>query len=450
MKRIYKLLILTGLGIACTALFFNTFVVEGAEILTIKEDTQLKSSPGEKSKTKTLILGGTKVERTGKQQGSWLEIKYGKFEGWIHADSVLTPEPVAQPVPNETELPQESVASTEAPVQTSQSMSPEILEVLRKKDEEINRLKQALVAQEAEVKSKTDMINQLTGEINALKVETTQFDQAGEGVSESQDEARNKIATLENQVVELQKALSDKSAELEALTVQNAGLTQQLAQEKPARNWSAYLTLILLILLVVLAIYTFRYRIPWNAAQREMESSEYLGAELEKREPSLSSMSVENRAWKELTATAGITEEERISRPTKKVITEEVTPTVAERDKDVHTRRIKPEPETDLGYTKEKATLGSRLATSKLGGGEESTLLEGRFDIRLSQVGDKKDKVLQMLSKVKGLVRSPEELISSAPCIIARNVDKPNAEKFRHYMSRVGATIELVKSEDES
>ncbi|HWP47645.1 MAG TPA: ribosomal protein L7/L12 [Candidatus Limnocylindrales bacterium] len=457
MRRVLKSSVLSlVLWVICLSLFVKVLEVEGAETLTVTKEAELKSAPQAGSKPKTVILRNTKVEWTGNRKGPWLEVRLPSgLQGWIQENSVSTPKSVIPSTPARTQPPPESV--TPSDIEAPKQPTPvDNLEELKKKYEaELDQFKQLLLerqneikAKDTELKSKDDTIAQLNQEIEALKTQLTRSNEAGKGVQGTLEEAQNKIKDLENQLSQIQKTLSDKTKEVETLSAQNASLKQQIAEGASGSSWSLYLIPILLGLLIGLAVYTFRYRVPREAIPKSGAPFQEFEGQTEKIKPSLTPDKIQGpmdqSSWKELAQTTGALEKEEPA----KTVKGEVAPTSYEKE-DPRTRRIpsEPEPKAEPVLTRGGATQSLSPSDSET---EEPQALSGeRFDIRLTKVGDRKDKVLQMLFKVKGLVRSPEELINSVPCTIARNVEKFNAEKFRHYMNRVGATIELVKSEEE-
>lgn len=458
MKRVLRSSVLSlVLWVICICFFLEGLEVASAETLTVTKEAELKSAPQAGSKPKTVILRNTKVEWTGNRKGPWLEVRLPSgLQGWIQENSVSTPKSVTPPTSARTQPTPESAPSAgiEAPKQPTPGDN---LEELKKKYEaELDQFKQLLIerqneikAKETELKSKDNTITQLNQEIETLKVQLAQSNEAGKGTQGSLEDAQNKIKNLESELSQIQKALSDKNKEVETLTVQNASLKQQIAEGTSGSSWPLYLIFILSGLLIGLAIYTFRYRVPRTTIQKPVISSQEFEGQTEKIKPVPSadktSGPTDQSSWKELAQTTGALEREDPSKITKG----EVAPPFPEKE-DPRTRRIPSEPESKAESMLPRGGAVTQSLSSLDSEVEEPQTLSGeRFDIRLVKVGDRKDKVLQMLFKVKGLVRSPEELINSVPCTIARNVEKFNAEKFRHYMNRVGATVELVKSEEE-
>lgn len=72
---------------------------------------------------------------------------------------------------------------------------------------------------------------------------------------------------------------------------------------------------------------------------------------------------------------------------------------------------------------------------------------QDRVSLALIEAGDHKDRVIHVLSKVKGLSMAPEQIVNSTPCTIAANVPRPLAEKLQGFLEQVGAMV-LLESED--
>lgn len=66
--------------------------------------------------------------------------------------------------------------------------------------------------------------------------------------------------------------------------------------------------------------------------------------------------------------------------------------------------------------------------------------------IKLSDVGNREEEVLKILSKIQGLTDTPERLVANVPCHISKEVPLPLAEKVKKYLEKVGAIIELEES----
>lgn len=74
--------------------------------------------------------------------------------------------------------------------------------------------------------------------------------------------------------------------------------------------------------------------------------------------------------------------------------------------------------------------------------------LHDHVSLELIDAGDHKDLIVQVLSKVKGLSMSPEQIVNSAPCTIAVNVPRGVAEKLRGFLEKAGAMVMLESEED--
>ena len=70
-------------------------------------------------------------------------------------------------------------------------------------------------------------------------------------------------------------------------------------------------------------------------------------------------------------------------------------------------------------------------------------------NLELSDAGSNTARVIQVLSKVNGLSMSPEEIVTSAPCIIAEDVPRAMAEKLQTFLEKAGATVELKQPGEE-
>ena len=68
--------------------------------------------------------------------------------------------------------------------------------------------------------------------------------------------------------------------------------------------------------------------------------------------------------------------------------------------------------------------------------------------LELIDAGDHKDRVVQVLSKVKGLSMPPEQIINSTPCTIASDVPKSLAEKLQSFLEKAGAMVMIESEED--
>lgn len=72
---------------------------------------------------------------------------------------------------------------------------------------------------------------------------------------------------------------------------------------------------------------------------------------------------------------------------------------------------------------------------------------QDRVSLALIETGDHKDRVIHILSKVKGLDMAPEQIVNSTPCTIAANVPRHLAEKLQGFLEQAGAMV-LLESED--
>ncbi len=72
---------------------------------------------------------------------------------------------------------------------------------------------------------------------------------------------------------------------------------------------------------------------------------------------------------------------------------------------------------------------------------------QDRVSLALIEAGDHKDRVIHILSKVKGLDMAPEQIVNSTPCTIAANVPRHLAEKLQGFLEQAGAMV-LLESED--
>jgi ribosomal protein L7/L12 len=72
--------------------------------------------------------------------------------------------------------------------------------------------------------------------------------------------------------------------------------------------------------------------------------------------------------------------------------------------------------------------------------------LQDRLDIILTTIDSKKDSVIQVLSKIHGLKRSPHQIVEQLPYTVGRHVSRETAQKIRAHLEKVGATIKLVPS----
>ena len=70
-----------------------------------------------------------------------------------------------------------------------------------------------------------------------------------------------------------------------------------------------------------------------------------------------------------------------------------------------------------------------------------------RVSIELIDAGAQKDRIAQILSKVKGLAMPPQQIVSSTPCTVATNVPRPIAEKLQGFLEQAGAMVMLESEE---
>ncbi len=79
--------------------------------------------------------------------------------------------------------------------------------------------------------------------------------------------------------------------------------------------------------------------------------------------------------------------------------------------------------------------------------------LEEHVSIELVDAGGHKDRVVMVLSKVKGLTMPPEQLVQHIPCTVATDVPRSLAEKLKEYLEKAGAMVmlegEQVEEEEE-
>ena len=69
----------------------------------------------------------------------------------------------------------------------------------------------------------------------------------------------------------------------------------------------------------------------------------------------------------------------------------------------------------------------------------------GKCTIELVQVGKNREHILHILSKIQGLAKSPEELIASTPCTLARGAEKQDAQNFQMLMQKFGAEVRVIE-----
>lgn len=73
---------------------------------------------------------------------------------------------------------------------------------------------------------------------------------------------------------------------------------------------------------------------------------------------------------------------------------------------------------------------------------------EERVSIELIDASENKDRVVQILSKVKGLSMTPQQIVNNIPCTVATDVPKPIAEKLQGFLEQAGAMVMLESEED--
>ena len=94
---------------------------------------------------------------------------------------------------------------------------------------------------------------------------------------------------------------------------------------------------------------------------------------------------------------------------------------------------IEPEYEPSLGHKQEPPRS------------QQPELKGPKYDIELVYVGDNKENIVELLSKIKGLTRSPQELVNIVPSIIARGAKENDAKNFQVVMKKLGADVRLIK-----
>jgi len=72
-----------------------------------------------------------------------------------------------------------------------------------------------------------------------------------------------------------------------------------------------------------------------------------------------------------------------------------------------------------------------------------------RVSIELIDAGDHKDRVVLVLSKVKGLTMPPQQIVRNTPCTVATNVPREIAEKLQDFLEKAGAMVMLEGGEAE-
>ena len=66
-----------------------------------------------------------------------------------------------------------------------------------------------------------------------------------------------------------------------------------------------------------------------------------------------------------------------------------------------------------------------------------------RVRLKMVDAGEFQPRVIQVLSKVKGLPQSPDELVNSTPCVIADDVPRSVAEKLQGFLEKAGARMQI-------
>lgn len=79
---------------------------------------------------------------------------------------------------------------------------------------------------------------------------------------------------------------------------------------------------------------------------------------------------------------------------------------------------------------------------------ENMNMAEDRVGIFLIDAGDHPDRVLVVLSKVKGLLMPPQQALKKTPCLFATNIPKSIAEKLQRFLQQAGATVALAEGDD--
>ena len=69
-----------------------------------------------------------------------------------------------------------------------------------------------------------------------------------------------------------------------------------------------------------------------------------------------------------------------------------------------------------------------------------------RVRLKMVNAGEFQPRVIQVLSKVKGLPQSPDELVNSTPCIVADDVPRSVAEKLQGFLEKAGASMQIEEA----
>ncbi len=74
-----------------------------------------------------------------------------------------------------------------------------------------------------------------------------------------------------------------------------------------------------------------------------------------------------------------------------------------------------------------------------------TTVNASTYEIELVQVGDNTAQIVEFLAKVKGLPKSPDELVRTVPTVITRDAKEIDAKNFQLLMQKLGATVRVKK-----
>ena len=69
--------------------------------------------------------------------------------------------------------------------------------------------------------------------------------------------------------------------------------------------------------------------------------------------------------------------------------------------------------------------------------------LKQRTYIKLVEIGNRENDVLAVLSRIRGLKRTPEQLIASVPCYISDDTSRALAEQVKMHLEKAGAVVEI-------
>jgi hypothetical protein len=67
------------------------------------------------------------------------------------------------------------------------------------------------------------------------------------------------------------------------------------------------------------------------------------------------------------------------------------------------------------------------------------------YEIELVQVGENTERIIEFLSKVKGLPASPDKIVQAVPTIITKDAKETDAKNFQILMQKLGAKVRLIK-----